>query len=431
MVAHRCVPFLIVAALCTGFLFVVFRSSSWRDIPQSLGLGHHEPTEYEKIHALPDLRTTRPKVDYPHIGEGVFKEPKIESSSPYPVGQTKPPGSNYTRCLVVARLKSESTAWIDEQLDDMLASGLLSKAVYTVDDRSAPLHPPRNKGHEVMVYLSYIIDFYDDLADVNIFMHAHRYTWHNNELLNNDASLMVRHLSPERVTRDGYMNLRCHWDPGCPSWLHPGATEKNPEKGEETLVADAWAELFPFDPIPAVLSQPCCAQFAVSKERVLALPKQRYVGLRDWVLRTELSDYMSGRVFEYTWQFLFTAAPLHCPSMSACYCDGYGYCFGSPQAFDYWFEMRYLRESYKQELHIWRERADLIEEARQRSTDGRVKEDALLEVPEPGRNVWLRDQIKNLTVEMERSRSAAFELGKEPRHRALEAGREWRDGDGY
>ena len=66
---------------------------------------------------------------------------------------------------------------------------------------------------------------------------------------------------------------------------------------------------------------------------------KRYILIRDWLLKTELTDYLSGRVFEYIWQFIFTASAIHCPSMSACYCDGYGLCFGSPENFDAWFEM--------------------------------------------------------------------------------------------
>ena len=45
-------------------------------------------------------------------------------------------------------------------------------------------------------------------------MHSHQFAKHNNDLLDRDAALMIRFLSPERVTRDGYMNLRCHWEPG-------------------------------------------------------------------------------------------------------------------------------------------------------------------------------------------------------------------------
>lgn len=57
----------------------------------------------------------------------------------------------------------------------------------------------------MMVYLSYIIDRYEDLADVNVFVHSHRWAWHNNELLGNDAVEIISRLSSERVQREGFM----------------------------------------------------------------------------------------------------------------------------------------------------------------------------------------------------------------------------------
>jgi len=56
---------------------------------------------------------------------------------------------------------------------------------YIVNDHKAALHPPRNKGHEAMVYLTFLIDRYDFLADnvngtapdILLFMHSHRRAW--------------------------------------------------------------------------------------------------------------------------------------------------------------------------------------------------------------------------------------------------------------
>jgi hypothetical protein len=314
---------------------------------------------------------------------------------------------------------------VEEELGDMMESGILTTAVYTVNDRKAKLHPPANKGHEVMVYLSYIIDHYDTLADVSIFMHAHRFAWHNSDLLGTDAAKMVRYLSAERVTREGYMNLRCAWDPGCPAWLHPGTTKDNSDKPEEFVLAECWSELFPLDPVPEVLAQPCCAQFGVSRERIRATPKMRYIVMRDWLLRTDLDDYLSGRVFEHIWQYIFTAAPIYCPSMSACYCDGYGLCFGGAKPFDYYFELRYNLYELEDQLRLWQKKADEVAELR--AKNGRVE----VEVPEAGQDGELKSQIDRIRSEMDALWQAAFERGKDPRQRAMESSREWKHGDGY
>jgi hypothetical protein len=52
--------------------------------------------------------------------------------------------------IVVASLQSEDTAWVHRHLPDW------SRSVYIVDDPSAELTVPKNKGREAMVYLRYV-----------------------------------------------------------------------------------------------------------------------------------------------------------------------------------------------------------------------------------------------------------------------------------
>jgi hypothetical protein len=234
---------------------------------------------------------------------------------------------SYTRTLVVAKLKEENTVWIDDLLEN---DASLTRAVYTVDDPAAELTVPANKGHEVMVYLTYIIDHYSTLSNVSIFMHAHQFTWHNNDFLNSDSALTVRRLRSEHVLRNGYVNLRCHHEPGCPDHIHPTTTTA-PEDDlasipEAAVIGHAWGELFPGLPLPRVLSQPCCAQFAVSADRIRTVPREVYRAHRDWLLHTPLEDALSGRVWEYVWQFLFTGEWEVCPPQVPCYCEAYGVC---------------------------------------------------------------------------------------------------------
>ena len=425
--------FILTAVIGISLLFVAFQTEAWRTIPQSIGLGEKYGTYGKSAdHISPGVRIGRPEEPDPHAWregatKGGFKEPKVESKSPYPVGKTKPPGSNYTKRLVAPKLLKENVGWMEEQLGDMIDSGVLTTAVYEMDNQDAPLHPIKNKGNEVMAYLSYIIDFYDDLPDVAIFMHYHRFAEHNNVILNKDASLMVRHLSPERVTREGYMNLRCHWEPGCPDWIHPGVIDESDDRPEQHLLAESWAELFPDDQIPTILAQPCCGQFAVSRERILAIPKERFIRLRDWVLRTDLSSFISGRIFEYLWQYIFSGTSVHCPSMSACYCDGYGLCFGDPEKFDYYFELNFYLTQYEKELQQWNDKAQSAVLAHDTSNN----DGAELDLPEPGRDSWLREKIEQIKQDMSQRRDEAFRLGSDPEQRAKEAGRVWNLGDGF
>jgi hypothetical protein len=319
-------------------------------------------------------------------------------------------------------MSDENVNWVYEQLPD------IGKAIYVADDPSAPLRPPKNKGHEVMIYLTYIIDYYDDLPDVSIFMHAHRYSWHNNDLHNHDAAEMIKLLSSERVQRLGYMNMRCHWHPGCPEWMHPGVIEEDANKQEETAMAKCWSELFPHEPIPRVLAVPCCAQFALSRNRIRTIPLSTFKFYRNWLLKTELSDYISGRIWEYLWHFVFTGESSVCPIQHVCYCDGYGICFSGEADFDKWFEIRYNRGQLQAQLAEWRDKALAIENAK---NDGKLDEAAELEVPELGKDAQLEKAIEELTEELSRRRDAAVERGRDPRIRAMISGREWKEGDGY
>ncbi|RMZ88135.1 hypothetical protein DV736_g4631, partial [Chaetothyriales sp. CBS 134916] len=385
--------------------------SQWQSIiqemPQAVGLEdwlteHSDEDNETYYYENPRFKSSR-------------KRPQgADKSDPYGTegfkpGQAKVPGSDYTRSLVIAKTKEEDVEWIQ---DESLSS--VRQMVYVVDDANAELTVPKNKGHEVMVYLTYIIDHYDDLPDISIFMHAHQYAWHDNDLLNNDGLEMVKRLSSERVTREGYMNLRCHWEPGCPNWMHPGTVVEDLNKEEETVMAQAWAELFPERPIPALLSQPCCAQFALSRERIRVRGLQQYKFWREWLLRTPMTDKISGRVWEYLWQVVFTDRAVDCPNQWTCYCDGYGVCFGNEKEFDYWFEMRWQRHELVDELATWKDRLGGEFDG---STLPRIEE--------------IESEMSRLDAMMEDARMSAIERGTNPSFRAFSAGRKWEPGDGY
>ncbi|MCJ1254667.1 hypothetical protein MMC24_002482 [Lignoscripta atroalba] len=323
-------------------------------------------------------------------------------------------GSNYTRIVVIPRTRSDDTAWLEEQLPDA------DTAIYTVDDLTAQLHPPKNKGHEVMVYLTYIIDHYHELPDVIIFMHAHRLSWHNNELLDFDAAEMIRRLNDERVVREGYMNMRCHWDPGCPVWLQPYVPGEIPDKQEQNLLATCWNEIFPLDRLPHLLSQPCCAQFAVSRERILSIPLERFVFYRDWLLRTALTDYISGRIWEFVWHYVFTGRNTYCPAEHACYCDGFGVCFGGETQYKEFFNLNRQKKSFEIELEEIQKVKTIGKDALAEGFMGSIGS-VTSDLPELGRDTYLNDRIQALNIELKSRILDALERGKHPGNRAFES----------
>ncbi|GAB1194025.1 hypothetical protein APSETT444_003262 [Aspergillus pseudonomiae] len=134
------------------------------------------------------------------------EEAPKETTTPHPSAPSVE--QNATRTLVIAKLQEEDTLWVDSLVHD---DAHLTSAVYVVDNNtSAPFTVPLNKGHEVMVYLTYIIDHYYELSDVSIFMHAHQITWHNNDFLDSDSAKMVRRYSPVAQSHQFFHNHAAH-----------------------------------------------------------------------------------------------------------------------------------------------------------------------------------------------------------------------------
>lgn len=328
-------------------------------------------------------------------------------------------GSEYSRVLVVPCMKEDEVVWIKQELPE------IAKAVYVVNDSTAFIHPPKNKGHEVMVYLTYIIDNYASLPNVSIFMHAHRWAHHNDGLLDNDAVQMISRLSDNHVIRRGYVNLRCEWDPGCPEWLHPVNFQASLGKQEEAVLSSCWRELFPSDPVPPFLSQPCCAQFAVSKERILSIPMSRYMFYRDWMLTTPLSDYISGRIWEYLWQYMFSGEYANCPLEHVCYCDGFGICFGGEIQYQGFIELKMEMEKMEMKLDDLDTGANREKQLIRDWHGTRITSFSDLQP------TYLSDQVQAMKKELKSRKIDALERGEYAQNRAEECGRPWKQGDGF
>jgi hypothetical protein len=198
-------------------------------------------------------------------------------------------GSNKRRtAVVVASQASENATWLTEHFPKW------EHNIYRVDDTSAPLTVPKNKGRESMVYLTcvtvpppcvymvvvvsradvcftnrYIIDHYDTLPDNVLFIHPNRFQWHNDDP-DYDGLPMLRHFQLPYLEAEGYVNIRCAWSLGCPSEIKPLA-----EAGEHREAVHAggdykkaFQELFPEEKVPETVGVSCCAQFAATREKI-------------------------------------------------------------------------------------------------------------------------------------------------------------------
>jgi len=231
------------------------------------------------------------------------------------------------KVVVVGKVDAEDTTWIDNELSDW------QHAIYSVDNTSAPLHTPANKGKEVMPYLSYIVDNYENLPSTIAFVHAHRdgypQAWHTDSPGHSNV-ISLQRLQTDFVQSNGYVNLRCIHSPGCPSGLQPfrdpPGPEDDPKTETEALMHKIWPELFPNQEMPSSFGVACCAQFAVSRDRVRERPLAEYARWRQWLLDTELIDVKSGGIMEYMWHVIFGMEAEYCPPYLECRCNVYGEC---------------------------------------------------------------------------------------------------------
>ncbi|THC88245.1 hypothetical protein EYZ11_012306 [Aspergillus tanneri] len=222
--------------------------------------------------------------------------------------------------IVVGKLRSEDTDWVLQELPEW------QHAVYTVDDPTAPLTVPQNKGRESNVYLQYIIDYYNVLPQTIVFLHSHRdgypAAWHN-EFPDHSNVRAVRNLRIDFVQQNGYANLRCNPNPGCPAEIRPFRQPADHDRSAEIAFPDAWRTLFSTE-VPDVIGAGCCAQFAVSRDQIRQRPLQSYMNYHKWLMETTLPDDVSGRVMEYLWHIIFGRDPVYCPEMAQCYHDVFG-----------------------------------------------------------------------------------------------------------
>ena len=229
----------------------------------------------------------------------------------------------------------------------------MSTAIYVANEPQAVYHPLMNKGHESMQYMTYIIDHYFGLPDVSIFVHAHQFSWHNNMVLDHNMADMVKNLNLDFVSRVGYFNLRCHEEPGCDGHIDLRATQPDKYIPEQIAAHETWKELHGNATMPDNLGAPCCSQFAVSREKLLSIPLEKWKFYRNWLINTNLTDGISGRIWEFTWHYILTGATELCPSIESCYCETYGVCFEPRAAVDTYMlakDMNWLTNKLKESL---------------------------------------------------------------------------------
>jgi hypothetical protein len=238
----------------------------------------------------------------------LFTWTRSSSSSPKNKKPTNP-HPKISRAVVIASTATSNLTWLDAALQNSHW-----KPYIYVTDSSSPSLPensltvPKNKGNEAMVYLTWIIDNYHNLPDVAFFHHHHNQAWHQQF----SSSFELERLNVANVVKQGYVSPRCL--PGCENVMtltgDVAPLEDLKTASREVMIASVLHAFWrnaegERKEIPKEIAAPCCAQFAVSKERILNVDLGVWKALREWLIQTEVPSGQAGRILEYTWHLWF------------------------------------------------------------------------------------------------------------------------------
>jgi len=175
--------------------------------------------------------------------------------------------------------------------------------IYDKENPNNPFNVPVNKGNEASVYLKYIIDYYDDLPDFTFFIHDDEYAWHHS------GSIIDKYDEAVKSNLMYYnINDRAGWN------------RRNlipPETYAELLkFYDKYIEAYiPISKVPNnedfIFGYIGSAQFLIHKKLIQNLPREFYSNLYDWIITTDLPNYISGRFLEWTWHVFWFIYPVY------------------------------------------------------------------------------------------------------------------------
>ncbi|KAH9906270.1 hypothetical protein F4778DRAFT_639622 [Xylariomycetidae sp. FL2044] len=250
-----------------------------------------------------------------------------------------PEPGNVTLAIVAPKVKGEDVQWMHDLRPDWIPY------IYTASEPPEPdyhLATPGYQGREAVVYLDFIIRYYDNLPGITAFVHGGKTQWHNvpfgqktdniwGQQIWGRTDKILQSLRLDSVRRFGYLNLRCQQDPGCPLAVSPFEPTETDIMNQDVRAyfLDVYMELFQVsrEEVPKEVGGICCAQFAVTREKIQERPKSDYERMLGWALTTNVTDAFGvGWVFETIWHRIFNMEAVHCPMVEECHCNLFGLC---------------------------------------------------------------------------------------------------------
>ncbi|KAF2758539.1 hypothetical protein EJ05DRAFT_510453 [Pseudovirgaria hyperparasitica] len=255
---------------------------------------------------------------------------KIPPAQPFPIPAFSPgnptlPSSEYSRMLVLMANKDEisNLEWIREALT---GESLLGSITYILDDDKSA--HPASYGKS-SVYLDYIINHYNSLREITLFMHAEQGAWQLDRLLNNSAQSVISLLDHHKVIEDGFVPLRCTLSPGCPTEgdIFPNKSDQYEDHPQDIVMNSVWKDFFGAQQPPKRLAEPAYGQYALSRERIQAIPKSQYEYLLKRLAASAFSEEELDNFWSHAWHYLWSGEETRCAAEDVCFCETYSICF--------------------------------------------------------------------------------------------------------
>ena len=201
---------------------------------------------------------------------------------------------DYDGLVVVSSHYQEDIEWL---------KNANARAVVCSKTLASPLceHTNQNKGREATSYLKFIIDNYDALPKHVAFIHGHQNAWHHQLKTNRGEDILhvVQHCA--KYQEYGFVSLNnCQID------------DRNNANAIMMYMRDVfWDPVFrPYlnRDMPNYVFHDCCAQFIVSRDRILRLPRAAYAHWFNYCMHEDPTNdggFKLSIAFEYIWHIIF------------------------------------------------------------------------------------------------------------------------------
>jgi len=189
--------------------------------------------------------------------------------------------------IIVTSHFQEDLKWLENSKNSVV---LCSKT------KNSPLcHQDKNLGREAASYIKFILDNYNYLPEHIAFIHGHEHAWHQDY---HDILKIINECAKYKTY--GFISINNHF-----------INDRNIVYNDAMkYMHSIWDEVFRPHlkrDAPNYIFQDCCAQFIVSKERILRHSKETYQYWYEYMMNDPLGDggFTIGMVFEFLWPIIF------------------------------------------------------------------------------------------------------------------------------